>query len=205
VRALWRFSTSFAVLVCAACGLSRGLAAQDAGLPPVGFGSLRQDEVAVRLTMQNLAVRALPLDEQVIRLLAPDTYSSLAELKRSRAGAIAAAARSAGLDSSTAFVVTYFGLQPDTRFEPDQLYISSQNAFYRPVGVVPLSSRWSEGRLGQREQAVAIYLFQPGIQLLQPFTLYYGDRSTDVWQSTLRTLDAERSRVMARAAAQPQP
>jgi len=204
VRAFWRFSAS-AALALAVCGGVPGVRAQDAGLPPAGFGSLRQDEVAVRLTTPALAIRALPLDERVIRLLAPDTYSSLAELKRSRAGAIASAARAAGLDSTTQFVITFFGIQPDTRFEPDQVYISSQNSFYRPLGVVPLSSRWSEGRLGQREQAVAIYLFQPDIPLLQPFTLYYGDQSSNAWQAILRTLESERSRVLARAAGQPRP
>ncbi len=196
MRASWRFSLSAAVLLAAA-GIP--LAGQE--LPPAGFGSLRQDQVAVFLTTPNLSVRVLPLEERVIRMLAPDTYSSLVQLKRSRANDIAAAARSAGRDSATAFVVTFFGLQPDTRFDPDQLYLSSQNVFYRPIGIVPLTPRWSEGTLGQREQAVAIYLFDPGILVLQTFTLFYGDQQSDAWETSLRALDAERARVLARAAA----
>jgi hypothetical protein len=198
VTAFWRFSASAALLLVAS-GSAATLTAQD--LPPVGFGTLRQDQVAVRLTTANLSVRVLPLDERVIRLLAPDTYSSLLQLKRSRADDIAAAAGGVGTDSATAFVVTFFGLQPDTRFDPDQLYLSSQNTFFRPVGVVPLTPRWSEGTLGQREQAVAIYLFQPGIPVLQPFTLFYGDRQSGAWETSLRTLESERSRVLGRAAA----
>jgi hypothetical protein len=198
VRAFWRFSLSAALLL-AAPKVPGTLAAQD--LPPAGFGSLRQDQVSVFLTTSNLSVRVLPLDERVIRLLAPDTYSSLLQLKRSRADAIAAAARSAGYDSATVFVVTFFGLQPITRFDPDQLYLSSQNTFYRPIGVVPLTPRWSEGTLSQREQAVGIYLFQPGILILQPFTLFYGDQRSDAWETSLRSLDSERARVLARAAA----
>jgi len=197
VRASWRFSLSAAVLL-ATSGALAALAAQD--LPPAGFGSLRQDQVAVIFGTANLTVRVLPLDERVIRLLAPDTYASLRELKRSRAADIAAAVRSGLTDSATAFVVTFFGMQPGTRFEPDQLSLSSQSIQYRPVGVVPLTPRWSEGTLGQREQAVAIYLFQPGLPILQPFTVSYGDLSSDAWESTLRTLDAERSRVLGRAA-----
>jgi len=204
VRAFWRFSSS-ALLALAACGPVPLLMAQGGGLPPAGFGTLRQDQIAIRLTTPNLAVRALPLDERVIRLLAPDTYASLLELRRSRAGDIASASRAAGADSATAFVVTFFGLQPETHFEPDQLYISSQNTFFRPIGVVPVTPRWSEGRLRQREQAVAIYLFQSDIEILQPFTLYYAERSSDAWEATLRTLEAERSRVLARATAQPRP
>jgi hypothetical protein len=204
VTAFWRFSTS-ALLALAACGPVPRLVAQGEDLPPAGYGTLRQDQVAIRLTTPNLAVRALPLDERIIRLLAPDTYASLVELRRSRTADIASASRVAGVDSATVFVVTFFGLQPETRFEPDQVYISSQNAFFRPIGVVPVSPRWSEGQLRQREQAVAIYLFQPGIALLQPLTLYYAERSSNAWEATLRTIEAERSRVLARAAGQPRP
>ena len=194
----WRCSVSAALLL-AAPGLRSTLSAQD--LPPAGFGSLRQDQVSVFLTTPSLSVRVLPLDEGVIRLLAPDTYSSLLQLRRSRAGDIAAAARRAGSDSATVFVVTFFGVQPDSRFDPDQVYLSSQSTFYRPIGVVPLTPRWSEGTLGQREQAVAIYLFLPDIPVFQPFTLFYGNQRSDAWEASLRSLDSERARVLARAAA----
>lgn len=193
------------LLVAATAVASRGALAQQSELPPPGFGTLRQEQVALRITTENLAVRALPLDEQVIRLLAPDAYRSLHELTLSRAADIAAAARAAGQDSVVLFMVTFFGLQPDVRFNPDQLYVSSQNTFFRPIGVVPLTPRWSEYTVDQRQQAVAIYLFEPGIAVLRPFTLSYGDRSSDAWAGTLRLLDGERTRVLSRAAEQPQP
>lgn len=186
-------------LLAALAGAPATLTAQAGDLPPAGFGTLRQDQVAVRITTDNLAVRALPLDERVIRLLAPDAYRSLHELALSRAGDIAAAARAAGYDSVFTFVVTYFALQPEVRFNPDQLYVSSQNTFFRPIGIVPLTPRWSEYQVDQRQQAIAIYLFEPGIAVLRPFTVFYGDRSSDAWSGTLRVLDSERARVLSRA------
>jgi hypothetical protein len=202
VRAFWGWSAS--VTLALALGAVPGaLAAQGADLPPPGLGTLRQDQVAVRLGTTSLAIRVLPLDERVIRLLAPDTYSSLAELKRSRAGEIAAASRRAGLDSATVFVVTFFGMAPNARFDPDQLYLASQNAFLRPIGVVPMTPQWGEAQLDQRQQAVAIYLFEPGIAILQPFTVFYGDQQSTAWESTLRVLENERARVLARAASRP--
>lgn len=177
--------------------------AQATDLPPAGFGTLRQDQIAVRIATENLVVRALPLDERVTRLLAPDAYRSLHELGRTRAGDIAAAARSAGHDSVVAFLVTYFGLQPQVRFNPDQFYISSQNIFFRPIGIVPLTPRWSEYQVDQRQQALAIYLFEPGIAVLQPLVVFYGDRTSAAWELTLRVLQSERARVLARAAQQP--
>lgn len=174
-------------------------------LPPAGFGTLRQDQVAVRFTTDNLLVRAIPLDEHVIRLLAPDAYRSLKELKDSRANEIAAAARAAGQDSTVLFMVNFYASQPQVRFNPDQFYVSSQNNFFRPLGIVPLTPRWSEYQLDQRQQAAAIYVFAPGIAVLRPFTVVYGDRSSDAWAGTLRVLDGERSRVQSRAGRQGNP
>ncbi|MBI4541928.1 MAG: hypothetical protein HY705_02745, partial [Gemmatimonadetes bacterium] len=191
------------LLLAAALGVPA--AAQTYDLPPAGFGTLRQDQVAVRIAAPDLQVRVLPLDERVIRLLAADTYRSLRQLVQSRAGDMAAAARAAGHDSVVAFVVTYFAIQPQVRFNADQLYISSQSAFFRPIGIVPLTPRWSEYQLDQRQQASAIYLFEPGIAVLRPFTVSYGERSSDAWTGSLRTLHGEHARVLARAARQSRP
>ena len=50
---------------------------------PVGFGSLRQDDIAIRLQPPGLIVRAIPLDENVIRLLTTDSYRALLDLEES--------------------------------------------------------------------------------------------------------------------------
>ena len=181
------------------------LAAQTTDLPPIGYGSLRQDQVAVMITTDNLGVRAMPLDERVIRLLSPDTYSSLHQLAQSRAAAIAAAARSAGRDSALAIVVTFYALQRQVAFNPDQVYISSQGAFFRPLAILPLTPRWSESLLDQRQQAMAIYLFDASIPVMQPFTVFYGDLSSTAWENSINLLASERARVLSRASQHPQP
>ena len=205
MTASWRIWAEAAALAAAAGLAPAALTAQAADLPPAGLGTLRQDAVAVRLTTGNLAVRALPLDEHVIRLLSPDTYSALHQLYQSRAAEIVAAARAEGRDSALAFMVTFFALQPQVNFNPDQLYLASQNNFYRPIGIIPLTPRWSEYRIDQRQQASAIYLFDPVIPVLQPFTLFYGDISSDAWESSIHLLAGERARVLARAAQRSQP
>jgi hypothetical protein len=204
VRAYWR-TWAETVALAAAVLSPAAAAAQDTDLPPVGMGSLRQDQVAVRISTDNLAVRVLPLDERVIRLLSPDTYSALHELVRSRTADIVAAARTAGRDSAMAFIVTFFALQPQVSFSPDQLYISSQNNFFRPLGIIPLTPRWSEYKIDQRQQAAAIYLFEASIPVLQPFTLFYGDVSSTAWESSISLLASERARALARAAQRSQP
>ncbi|MDQ3673096.1 MAG: hypothetical protein M3365_01805, partial [Gemmatimonadota bacterium] len=43
-----------------------------ANVPP-GYGTLKQDEIAIRIELQGLIVRAIPLDENLIRLLTADS------------------------------------------------------------------------------------------------------------------------------------
>ena len=205
MTASWRIWADEVALAAAVALAPAPLPAQAADLPPPGLGTLRQDDVAIRLVTGNLMVRALPLDERVIRLLSPDTYSGFHQLYQSRAAGIVAAARAAGRDSALAFMVTFFALQPQVSFTPDQLYIASQNNFFRPIAILPLSPRWSEYKIDQRQQASAIYLFDASIPVLQPFTLFYGDVSSDAWESSIGLLAGERARVLARAAQRPQP
>ncbi len=205
MTAFWRTWAEAAALAAAAVCSPAALAAQGNDLPPAGLGTLRQDAVAVRITTDNLAVRALPLDERVIRLLSPDTYAAMHQLVQSRATDIASAVRAAGRDSALAVLVTFFALQPQVTFNPDQLYISSQSSFYRPIGIIPLTPRWSEYRIDQRQQASAIYLFDPAIPLFQPFTLFFGDVSSDAWEGSISQLASERARVLARASQRQQP
>ena len=63
---------------------------------PVGFGTLRQDDIAIRMELPGLIVRAIPLDENLIRLLTPDSYRALRELQESNKQAIAAVTRRTG-------------------------------------------------------------------------------------------------------------
>ena len=207
MRRYWRSLASALVLAMAACAShsvraeAQGPASapQDPSLPPPGLGSLRQDQVGLRMQTTELAVRVIPLDEHVTRLLSPDAYQSLQQMRQSRQAAIDTAARAAGYDSTATFMVTFFGLQPQVRFNPDQLAISSQNVTYRPIGIVPITPRWSDGVLDQRQQQAAIYLFDPAVQVLRPFTVIYGVQSSDAWSDVLRILNSERARVLSRA------
>jgi hypothetical protein len=201
-----RFWTSLLAGAALAAAPVTAARAQQGDLPPAGHGTLRQDQVGVRIVTPTTAVRVLPLDERVIRLLAPDAYRSLHELTLSRAADIAQAARSGGHDSVALFMVTFFGLLPQTQFSPDQVYVTSQAREYRPIGIVPLTPGFAEARLEQRQQAAAIYLFESGIEVLRPFAVSYGVQSSEQWNQSLRLLDAERARVWSRARqAAPQP
>jgi len=166
---------------------------------PTGYGTLRRDDVAVRLSTATIEIQVLPLDEQVIRLLAPDTYRSLAELVRSRRAEIADAASRGGTPNPTLVMVTFLGVVPQARFNPEELNVTSRGRLFRPIGIVPLSPAWSSFQLDARQQAAALYLFEPGISFAEQVTISYQGLSSDAWTRAVRLLEQERARVKARA------
>lgn len=170
-------------------------------LPPAGYGTLRQDDVSLRLRTTAVQIQVVPLDERVIRLLAPDTYSSLHRLVQSKANDVTEVSNRLGISAPSLFLVTFFGLEQDARFNPDDLTVTSQNRLFRPAHTLPLSPLWSAQQLGQRETATAIYVFEDGIRTLDPFTIEYVGQRNDNWEQILRTLERERASVIARAAA----
>ena len=181
--------------------LCNALVAQDT--IPAGYGTLKRDDIVVRFATGNLEIQCLPLDEQVIRLLATDTYKSLTQLLQSRQDDVNAAAERAGVVNPTLLLVTFYGLVPQARFNPEDVSISSRGRLFRPAGIVPLSPTWGSYQLDARQQAVAIYLFDDGITFRESLSVSYQGLTNESWGRALRLLDQERSRVRARAQASP--
>lgn len=172
---------------------------------PAGYGTLRRDDIVVRFATGTVEIQLLPLDEQVIRLLATDTYLSLTQLIRTRQDDILAAADRSGTDDLTLVMVTFFGLVPEARFNPDDLTITSRGRLFRPIGIVPLSPTWGSYQLQARQQAAAIYLYEPGISFRETLSVSYQGMASEAWTRALRLLDQERTRVRARAQNAPPP
>jgi len=171
-------------------------------VPPNGFGTLKVDDIALLFATQDVRVRVLPLDERVIRLLAPDSYESLSGLKRLEAADVDSAARRFGITAPTLFLVSFFGLKERAPFTPEDLTLQSRGRFFRPVAFVPMSPRWGERQVDLRESVVAVGLYEPGIALFDDqLVVSYGSVSTNAWTAVARVLDRERAAVLSRAAA----
>jgi len=95
--------------------------------------------------------------------------------------------------------VSFFGLRPDVRFDPQTLTLLIRNQIFRPLGFIPLTPRFTSQQLGPREQASAIYLFEQDIPVHDSFILSYGGLQSEDWQNKQSVLDRERARVSARA------
>jgi hypothetical protein len=169
---------------------------------PAGFGTLRQDQIAIRVQTLGLTVSAIPLDENVIRALAPDSYRSLHTLRESKKASLAAVARRNGMASVQAWYVTFFNIQQgEARFDAFDFLIRSAGQDYRPLDALPLTPAFGGGRVAQRGQQSAIYAFDPQIDLNQPLTVTSLGQQTTVWGDTMLPLiERERSAVWSRAA-----
>jgi hypothetical protein len=163
-------------------------------LVPAGYGTLRQDEVTVSLRSGAVLVKVTPLDEAVIRLLAPDTYDRLSSLRQSRreeAGRMV-------MDEPEMFLVSFFSYEPDAAFQPEDVQIVYQSRLLRPASIIPLTSNWGRQRLDQQETQTAIYAFDTSIAFDQPMTVRYGMEESQQWRQILVRLENERGRIRSR-------
>ncbi len=194
------FFSAAVMLSCAAAQQPTPVPGQT-DLPPAGYGTLGQDDIGIRLRTQDFVISIMPLDEGVIRLLAPDTYQSMHRLLESKADELADLARRNGISAPSVFLVSFFGTQTRTRFEAEALTITGQSRLFRPRAFLPVSPSFGDRQVRQRETATAIYIFDDGLRMLDPFTVGYDGVSTNGWARVLRTLDRERAAVSVRAAA----
>lgn len=166
---------------------------------PAGYGSLRQDDIAIRLEPQGLIVRAIPLDESVIRLLTPDSYRALRDLQESNRSSIEGVARRSGGRAPDLWYVSFYGLEENARFSPMELVITSGGQDFRPLDVIPLSTGFGEQRLRQRETQSAVYLYSGDIDVDHPLTVTFQGQRSVIWEQLLQRIERERALIRARA------
>jgi hypothetical protein len=172
------------------------------GLVPPGFGSLRQDDIAIKLQLADVLVKLIPLDESVIRTLSPDSYRALRELAESRRDAINRLLAQHGLLRGSLWYVSFYGLAPEARFSPLELTINSAGVDYRPVDLLPLTTGFGNQRLQPRETQSALYLFDGALDVNQPLTVALSTALNASWGTTLRTIERERALIRSRTAQQ---
>jgi hypothetical protein len=198
MRTIALLGCAWALLVTPLAVAQDGQGAVDP-LPPPGFGSLKQSDLALRLRNDDLEVRLVPLDPRVTRLLARDAYESLEGLVRSRRSSIDSLARVSGISVPGLALVTFFGGREGARFDPSNLNLGIRNQFLRPRGIVPISPRFTSQQLNVREQVTAIYLFDELLPVDDDFNVSYQGLLSENWQNKQRVLDRERGRVSARS------
>jgi hypothetical protein len=160
-----------------------------------GFGTLKQDEFTMVLRSGALLVKATPLNERVIRLAAPDTYTRLHALAESRRGA--AKQRTDSKDPEL-FLVSFFSYQPDVTFNPEDLQLEFNGKLLRPGAIIPLTPTWGKQQMDQQETQAAVYVFRDALDYELPVVVRYGTYQNDDWQRIIPKLQQERTKVIAK-------
>jgi hypothetical protein len=170
---------------------------------PVGYGSMAQNDLALRIQNDELEIRFVPLDPRITPLLARDAYQSLHSLLETNRRAIDSVASRAGVARPGLALVSFFGQRSDVRFDPQTITLLIRNGVFRPLGVIPLNAKFNSQQLGVRDQASGLYVFDEEIPVNDSFTLSYGALTSEDWQKKLPTLDRERARISARSRGEP--
>ena len=165
-------------------------------LVPSGYGTLFQDQFTLALEKDGLLVKVTPLDERVILLAAPDTYTRLHRLAESNRTVLEADARASNV---SLFLVSFFSRQPNLTYEPESLHLVNRGLRYRPLAVRAITPGWGGQRLRQEESQMAVYAFDEAIDLEIDLAADYQGRENSGWATILSTLRAELARVRARS------
>ncbi len=163
-------------------------------LIPPGYGTLTQAQFTLELRSGALQIQVTPLAESVIRLAAPDTYERLASLSASAGAALQSWAR----DGSPLFLVSMFSRAPTITYEPENLHVVNGGLRYRPMAIDAITPGWGGQRLRQEQPQIAIYAFEPGIELEIGLMVEYEGVTNSGWDNILNRLESERARVRAR-------
>lgn len=179
-----------------------------ASLVPANHGTLKQEDIAIALQQNGVRVTAIPLDENVIRTLAPDSYRALRATLESKRQQIMQRASLRGIREPRVWYVVFTGLVPDARFIPTDITVTSGGREYRPIDVIALSNGFSEQRLQPRETQKGLLVFDESLDVAQPIVVIMGserntDWSTDRSDSILSRIEAERAQIRARANGRP--
>lgn len=167
-------------------------------LPPVGYGSLRQNDFSVEITDVALHVKVTPLAEEVIRLAAPDTYERLQALATSRGATAEQLTEGRG---SEMFLVSFFSREPNVEYVPEELQITHRGRSQRPAGIIPLTTGWGRQLLQPQQTQSAIYVFEAPFDYDLSLVVRYGLVESDDWHlAVVPLLEEERARVASRAA-----
>jgi hypothetical protein len=161
-----------------------------------GFGTLKFDEITISMRVDALLVKVTPLDEGVIRLLAPDTYERYHALAERRREEAAAATR--GIPPEL-FLVSFYSYEPDVEYQPEDLQLSNQGRLLRAVKIMPITGSFGRQRLAQQENQSAIYVFDEPINYGLRLVVRYGLKEDASWSSIIQKLEVERSKVRAKA------
>lgn len=171
-------------------------------LPPMGLGSLKQEQISVTIANSQLTVRFQPLNEELLRLLAPDAYRVLSGMIAKNRAAIDSISRYAGASQAGLLLLTVYANSPDARFDPTLVGVTVNTRRIEPIGILPLDANFSRQQLAVRTVGMGLFVFSEPLPVYSPLVFTYGSVAAEGWVGMIPTFDRELARVSARARSQ---
>lgn len=201
---LYRLLTVLALCACSHPGPAQSQEAPSpmGTMPPMGLGSLTQEQISISIANTQLTVRFEPLNERLLRLLAPDAYRALSGMIASRRAAIDSVSRFSGASQPGLMLVTVYGNVPDVRFDPTLIGVSMNSRRIDPVGIIPLDANFSRQQLARQSVGMGLFIFSEELPVYSPMVFSYGSVAAEGWAQKISTFDRELARVSARARSQ---
>lgn len=159
--------------------------------PPAG--SLRQDQISVRVAAGPLGIEVTPLDAWTLEAAAPDTKARLTRILDARR--VDAVRRSAA-SSPALFLVSFSTIRDGVQFQPEDLHVIANGLRQRPLAVLPVTPGWGSHRLRRQSNAVALYVYE-AIDLKREFAVAYQQFEDASWATKIPLIEAERARLQA--------
>ena len=202
-----RATKLLALLALCACAHSGQAHSQEAPdpmgtMPPMGLGSLTQEQISLSIANSQLTVRFQPLNERLLRLLAPDAYRALSGMIASRKAAIDSVSRESGASQPGLMLVTVYGNKPDVRFDPTLVGVTVNTRRIEAVGIIPLDANFSRQQLAQQSVGMGLFVFSEELPVYSPLVFVYGTAAAEGWAQKIQMFDRELARVSARARSQ---
>lgn len=165
---------------------------RDAETARPASGTLRQEQISVRMTVGDLRIEITPLAEWVLEAAAPDTRERLARIGDTHGPGLA---RRSGEGAPVLFLVTFSSMRPGAEFHPDDLHLVSRGLRERPAAIQSITPSWGSRRLEQQQSAVAVYAYPESLDLSRDLTVWYRDREDSSWSAVVARIEAERGRI----------
>lgn len=165
---------------------------RDAETPATSSGTLRQEQISVRMIAGDLRIELTPLAEWVLEAAAPDTRDRLARIGETHGSDLA---RRSGEGTPVLFLVTFSSMRPGAEFHPDDLHLLSRGLRERPAAIQAITPGWGSRRLEQQQSAVAVYAYPESVDLSRELTVWYRDQEDSSWSAIVARVEAERGRI----------
>ncbi len=202
-----RISRFLMLLALCACARPASMRSQEPSdpmgtMPPPGLGSLTQQDISLTIANSQLTLRFEPLNERLLRLLAPDAYRALSGLIANRSAAIDSVSRYSGSTQPGLMLVTVYGNVPDVRFDPTLVGVSVNARRIEPIGIIPLDANFNRQQLAIRTVGMGLFVFSEELPVYSPMVFTYGTVAAEGWSNKISTFDRELARVASRARSQ---